>query len=250
MEISSAQPLQFWLIDDQTFNEREIIGINRYCWCQPFNCNQEVGVQISDDVGQFFELDVIQNNDILQTIELDETDAGLYELSFTYDDLSPEICNERVAFQLKKNSSIVAKTDCAHVKTNHDNAILIEYWNNRNFAGLKYGSSSPEQHFFLLVPAVFFHERFPQEDKAFERTSSTVITASKIKKQRLMQIEHAPDFFHEKVLLALSHQNVLIDGKYWKKEDGYEKEEGDLRFPLKRATIWLTEKNSPVRNVL
>lgn len=250
MTISNAQPIQFWLVDENTFNETEVEGINYICWCQPFNCDQEVPSQILDDSGHTFELDILEGEDVIDTLEYDEIDDGVYELVFIPTDFTPDICNTKIAYQLKKNSVVVAKSDCTHVKTNHTNTVLIEYWNNRNFAGLVYADTSPTTHFFLRVPCVFFHERFPQEDKAFERSSSTVVTASKIKKQRLMQIEHAPDYFHEKVLLALSHHNVLINGKYWKKEEAYEKDEGDIKYPLKKATVYLTEKNSPVRNVL
>jgi hypothetical protein len=250
MTISNAQPIQFWPVDENTFNETEVEGINYICWCEPFNCDQEIPVQVLDTESQIYTLDILEGEDVIDTLDLDEVEDGVYELVFVPTDLSPEICNTKVAYQLKKNGVAVYKSDCTHVKTNHSNTVLIEYWNNRNFAGLVYADTSPVTHFFLRVPCVFFHNRFPQEDKAFERTASTVITASKIKKQRLMQIEHSPDYFHEKLLLALSHHNVLIDGKYWKKEEAYEKDEGDIKYPLKKATVWLTEKNSPVRNVL
>ncbi len=248
MILSPAQPVQFWVTGSQTFNEKVVDGINSKCWCQPFNCDDEVIVQFREETGGSYNL-IIQDEteDVKATIAFDEVSEGVYQASFNAED--ENFCNDDVQL-LISDGSVLAQSDCISFRTSHPETVLIEYSNNRNYFGLTYEDVSPALSFFLRVPAVFFHERFPQEDRAMERTSSTIITSSKLKKQRLMQILHAPNYFHETIILALTHQNVTIDGKTWRKEEPYEKEDGDLRYPLKRATVYLTEKNFLARNVL
>lgn len=382
MTISDAMPVQFWLTDCETFNEKEVPGINHACWCQPFQCDDEINLQFIDTVqdislpslstwlsepisspsepwttgvdepsvtvdgessellytdfafedgvsyrvrvdfdlsnpgvfgqcslrvtddsfstqfsttdlspGGFIELEFtanatstkvgfrftsslgattvtvtagsVSNRDYtlsvldpagqqLESIEFEEASLGdnkfLYSLSFVPENY--HICNERIAFKIFNGETEIAKSDCLHIKESHAGTQLIEYYNGRNFAGLIYEDLSPTPSFSLRVPAVFYHKRFPQESRAIERTSSTIVTSSKLKKQRLLQVEHVPQYFHEKIILALSHHSVEIDGKQWKKEEGYEMDEGNPHYPLKKATVYLTEKNFLARNVL
>lgn len=144
----------------------------------------------------------------------------------------------------------IAKSDCLKISSVHDETSLIRYSNNRNFAGLVYPESSPEQEFYLRVPCRFFHELFPEQDEALELTSSVVSTSGQTKTQRLMEVHHVPYYFHKKLQLALKHQIVAIDGVQWQKEEQYSINEGNKRWPLKSATCLLTERNSVIRNVL
>lgn len=252
MIFSPANPVKFWLTGIPTFNETVVDGINYACWKQPWNCSDEIPNQFTDDPGQTFNLVIVDAaGNTLYEEEIPEVASGVYQISFVPEDIS--ICNAEIQLRITDGASpetILARSDAQKIKTAHAETELITFSHNRNYHGLKYLDISPAPTFYLRVPCVFFHERFPQEDKAMERTSSTIVTASKLKKQRLMQVIHAPDYFHEKLILALSHSNVTIDSKTWSKEEAYEKDEGDLRYPLKKATVLLTEKNFLARKVL
>jgi hypothetical protein len=258
MVFSDALPIQFWHISTQTFNEREVDGINHSCWCQPLECNDEIVLQFTDDItspAPTYTLVIIDKDDNeLHSIEFDYSeisdDTALCSLSFVPSDLSPELCNLNVRMEIRSNDVAIAKSDCISIKDTQHDTVLFEYSNNRNFYGLIYADVSPEVVFYLRVPGVFYHRRTNREGKSIERTSSTVVTSSKMKKQQLLQVKHSPDYFHEKVELVLMQHNVEADGKLWKLEESYEKQLNDNKQSLKKASVWLSEKNNLVRNVL
>lgn len=148
------------------------------------------------------------------------------------------------------NDSILAKSDCLDIQTAHDETTFFEYSNQRNFDGLIYANDSPDTTFGIRVPCRFFHQVEPEEDDAMELTSSIITTSSQVKTQRLLEVKHVPYYFHKKLRRVLKHQTLTIFDKAWKKEEKYEVNEGNKRWPLKSATCLLTEKNSVVRNVL
>lgn len=147
-------------------------------------------------------------------------------------------------------SDVVAKSDCLNVVAVQDETELIRYSNERNVAGLVYANMSPDPAFSLRVPCRFFHEDFPEEDEAMELTSSVITTSSSMKTQKLLEVKHAPYYFHKKVKIILKHHSVTIRGVAYKKEEKYEINKGNPRWPMKSATCLLTEKNSVLRNVL
>lgn len=146
--------------------------------------------------------------------------------------------------------SELAQSDCLHIATSHDETELFEYYNERDFAGLKYPEVSPEIRFAIRVPCRFFHEVFPEEDEAIELTSSIVTTSAQLKSQKMLEVKHVPYYFHKKLQLILKHHTLTHNGISYKKEEKYEIIPGNKQWPLKPATCLLTEKNSVLRNIL
>lgn len=149
--------------------------------------------------------------------------------------------------------TVLAKSDCLDVRLSHEDdqpTQLFEYSNARNFAGLVYSAISPDASFNIRVPCRFFHEVFPEEDEAIELTSSVITTSGQIKSQKLLEVAHAPYYFHKKLQLILKHQTLSVGGVNYQKEEKYEVIQGNKRWPLKQATCLLTEKNSVLRNVI
>ena len=144
----------------------------------------------------------------------------------------------------------VLYTDCIHLSESHSCTKLIEYYNARNFAGLIYEDQSPDITFYARFPIVFFHEREVEEDESIELPNSVLSLNTQTKTQRQLSTSLMPHYMHRKLLLVLQHQNVIIDGKTWVKEDPYERLDSDRRWPLRKATCWLTDKNSVQRNIL
>lgn len=148
------------------------------------------------------------------------------------------------------SDSIVAKTDCLDVRENHDQSILIAYSNHRNFAGLVYENNSPATEFMLRVPAIFYHQRFPEEDEVMELTDELVTLTGTVRKQKQLYTDYVPYYFHEKLKLILKHQNITINGTQWLKQESYDIAEGNRQHPLKRAVCWLSQKDFVHRNIL
>lgn len=254
MTISDALPVQFWATDCETYNEKEVCGIYQRCFCQPFQCSDPINLQFFDDSGLDYYLQIVDSNDIelFSTLFFADEMEGrtVYSLSIT-----PEaFCNQKIRLNIIQDASPeteVFRSDCLDIKTTHSCTTLIRYTGNRDYAGLVYADESPEAEFYLRVPSVFFHERNPEEDKSLELSNSVIInTSGTIKSQRRLDVFPTPDYFHRKLQLALRHQTVEIDNKLWIREEAYEKSvPQNPRWPLKKASVWLTERNFVVRNI-
>lgn len=178
-------------------------------------------------------------------------DKYVYTISLIPSEVSPEICNEIVIFYIRNDTTgtDVAKSDCININT-HTPSILVTYSNHRNFAGLIYENQSPDTTFYLRIPAVFYHQRFPEEDETMELTSSLLTLNATLRKQRLLDTDYMPYYMHEKIKLVLKHQFVSIYGKEWVKQEAYEISDGNRLSPLKKAKCWISEKDFVQRNVL
>jgi hypothetical protein len=250
MTFSDALPVQFWLTGCETFNEYEAEGVHHVCWCQPWNCTDEITTQFKDTTGQTLKLVAYDSEDNeLFSENFIEIATGVYQLSFIPDD--EDICDELIKLEVQNSSDVMlAKSDCLDIKTSHIETTLFTYSNHRNYDGLVYEDQSPDVEFNIRVPSRFFHEDEPEEDEAIELTSSVITTSSQVKTQRLLEVKHAPYYFHKKLRRILKHQSIEAIGKGWKKEEKYQINEGTKTWPLKSATCLLTEDNSVIRNVL
>jgi hypothetical protein len=416
--ISDALPIQFWLVDCDTYNEREVCGVHRKCWCQPWECNDPIIIQLTETDSRPYALNVYDEDDqLIASMDMDNTPlndvaaipaipgeessvddlpplssgvniagsgenwttgsnpsvtlpgsvgthesdkwannysfiedydyeftinldhdsavtidfyildssnnvlysdssqallsgpsnfifsftaiAGmakysivvshvivgapisdndidintitatqttpetpevpyvpatifLNQVSFIPSETSPNLC-ERIQLKivdLTSPDTIVAKSDCIDIQNNHDCTMLWRYSNNRNFAGLIYEDISPETTFSIRIPAIFFHDRFPEEDNVIQLTESIEKLSGTLTSQRLLETDYIPYYMHRKIQLILKHQTVLIDGQYWTKQEPYEIQDGDRRWPVKKAKCFLTEKNYVQRAIL
>jgi hypothetical protein len=114
--LSDALPIQFWSASCDTFNEKEVDGVFSRCFCQPFNCDDEIVFQFEDSANTTYNLVVIDSNDDV-----------LYEVAFSkvtvitnvkyryYLALTPrnvDICDAQVQFRIERSSeSILSYTD-------------------------------------------------------------------------------------------------------------------------------------------
>lgn len=259
MVLSNAQPVQFWLAACSTFNQHEAEGVYHRCFCQPFSCADNIRVQftessdISPPAASEYTLEIRDENGApLLTLPFDVAENAadfIYSASFVPEDTSPDLCDRLIQLVIVGDGSDIAKSDCLDIGT-HRSSILINYRNHRNFAGLVYQDISPEFEFELRVPAIFYHQKFPDEDETMELSTSLVNLNGNLRKQRFMDIDYVPYYFHEKLKLVLKHQFITIFDKEWIKQEAYEIVEGNKRWPIKKASIWLSEKEYIHRNVL
>lgn len=45
---SPANPVEFWPIDCDTYNQKELCGVHPKCFCAPWNCSDEIKIQFTD----------------------------------------------------------------------------------------------------------------------------------------------------------------------------------------------------------
>lgn len=249
MIISNALPVQYWLANCDTFNDEEVDGILKVCWRHPWQCSDTIITQFSDTSGLDYDLQGIDEDGTTLFInQITEVSDGIYQNSLIPE--AEDVCNEFLRLKILLNGTEVAKSDYLDVRTRQRETKLWEYSNHRDFAGLSFTEQTPDPTFYIRVPCRFYHQRFPQTDKALELTSSIITTSSQKKAQKLMEVLHSPYYFHNKLIEILQAQTVEVDNIQWKKEEEYVINEGRKNWPLKPANCFLTQKNSVIRNVI
>lgn len=130
---------------------------------------------------------------------------------------------------------------------------FIRYKSSKNFAGIVYPND--DTYFNIRIPGVFYHQRFPTEQKGIELSNSREInTGSLLKLQKLLGIQDAPYYIHNKLILILQHAvsgSLVINNVEWTVEEAYTVDESsDPMYELRRASIYLTRRNYVDRNVI
>lgn len=102
MTISDSIPVQFWPIDEETFNETDVCGlVKQDCFCQPFQCSDSIIVQFQDDNAYHWGLHVFDSDNILNgEIDFEEITDGYWQTSLTFDN-SP--CDQKLYLKINKS---------------------------------------------------------------------------------------------------------------------------------------------------
>jgi hypothetical protein len=248
--ISDALPVQFWSVDTDTYNEKDLQGVFKRCFCHPWNCDDIIKLQVDFEILDAIVLKIFDEDGVeLQSIPFTNTIDTVYSVSFspsTYD-----LCDDLIQLKIYRGSTALYKSDCLDIKPDHDETVEITYSNNRNFASINYSLVTPDPEFKIRIPACFVHERFPEEDEVIELSNSRSIQLNaQVKAQRLLEVKSVPYYMHRKLKLILKHQFITIDFQDWVKSDPYEEGQSNRRNVLRQATVWLTEKDYIIRNVL
>lgn len=252
MAISNAQPIQFWLASEDSYNEKVVCGIETVCYCQPFN--------LSDPIFFFLEIDgggicaLYDSNDSFLSSHTPSSitaDGSYFNLGIWSDLVGEGQYSIKVHSTSDLSGPLVYKTDCLDVRSDHPCTGLITYSNNKDFAGIPYENVSPGPEFNIRIPMVFFHEDLPQEEEVHPLSDDTWLRlSSRIEKKRNLEIGYVPYYMHEKIQLILMQDNIEIDGLMWDKRDPYKKDDANKRYPLRKAGVWLTDKNYIKRNLI
>lgn len=94
MTISDATPIQFWVNGIATYNESQpICGLTSVCFCQPFNCDDEITIQFSDNSNINYTLIIYNSSEEeLASIPFEEVSTGIWQLTFVPSTTSPSVC--------------------------------------------------------------------------------------------------------------------------------------------------------------
>lgn len=247
MNISDLSPIQFWPSGEETFNQQFVDGISRACFNLPFNCTDLITIPLTNPSG----------GETIKAFDSDGNElgtektfvAGVYTFRPSND--WPQLCGVQAQFKIYSSSDVLLYlSDAISFKTDHNNTTLITYSNSNYLLGINY-TTSPPPEFIIRIPAIFFEERFPDESEQIDQSNSRIVRlVNQVKSQRMLDIGFMPFYMHKKLQLILTHDTVEIDGTEWVKNEAYELGDGNKRYPLKRAKVWLTDKNFIVRNVL
>jgi hypothetical protein len=197
------------------------------------------------------------NEDVIQALDYDATllnsTTYIYSLELTPEELG--YCDNQVIFRIIDADAspdlVVATSDCVQIKTSSYCTIPIDYSNNKDFNNLIFEDLSPSPTFRIRIPAVFFHEDNPSEQESTELSNGeTVRLWNKIEERRHLQIGFLPHYMHRKIQMILMCDNITIDGKNWIRKEAYEKVEGNRLYPLKKANVWLHDKEFIKENQL
>lgn len=157
------------------------------------------------------------------------------------------IRNKLLGFAIIDETShtILAITDLCAIQPDPDPSIQLLYQNDIEEDGV-----STQSQFAIRIPASFFRGRFPEEIETMETTDGKVneLTGS-TKEQRLLDIQHIPDYIIRKLKKILKFRDKFIDGQRWAYEESLEPKDGSAFFEFRRCSCYLTLDNSIVRNV-
>lgn len=250
--LSDALPVQWWLADCESYNQHETDGVHHRCFHQPFQCSDTIVTQFTDDSGASFSIQALDEDGVELFSDEFNKDGKIYTYSFVPSVF--DICDEKIQLKIIDETSpesVAAFSDALDIKSAQEKTTLITYYNsNRNFAGLQYADVSPDITFYARIPSIFFHQRAVTQQTVVETSSMVVNTSGTFKWQKTLETGYIPYYMHKKLALILKHQFIEIEDKDWLLEESYEIIEGDRRWPLKKARVILTDKNSITRNIL
>jgi hypothetical protein len=147
----------------------------------------------------------------------------------------------------------IMKSDCFDIRDNFDDEdlVVVNYANDKPYAGLFFTDTSPLQPFQMFVPGEFWDERNTEETMEHELSNSqTIALSSETKEQKLLYTDHLPHYRRRKLLLALKMNNVLVDGEPFIQKEAYTVVQGANKSAERRVSVWLTRKDFVQRNVV
>lgn len=159
-------------------------------------------------------------------------------------------------------SEILANGDCFRIKVNNyfsnifryvsgDETSLLEYRCNESQFGFNYNATEEKNK--VRLPIRLYNPKYPQDEKVYiKSTGDRKVLYAKIDKEWNLETEYMPELIHEKIIVALSHDLVLIDGEKVTKSDTYEIDwenyiDGDCAGKLAKATCKV-QQNKTLRN--
>lgn len=188
------------------------------------------------------------------TVELGTKTIGDYfQCAIKYSNLAP-----KEMFRIK----VLLGSNVAHYSNlliNDPDAELsqVKYLCKENAFGLVFGKNDDDGEYFYLqqaIPINLHSPQYGQEDKIYTKLSGEQVTLySQVTKEYNGETDYIPMEWHEKILLALTCDEVYINGERVTKSDNYEIDHEnctytDCGIKLMRATFKVkanvTQRNS------
>jgi hypothetical protein len=147
---------------------------------------------------------------------------------------------------------VIYTSEELNIALTHDGTELLEYTNDRDFNGLKYGGIVPPT-FKARVPARFNEETTVEQNERETQTDGAVQPVmTTVKDQVLLEFDLIPDYLHKSIQGILQHiknGSVVSNGVRYTKEGAYTKKPRRKDNRRSRAEVLLTVQGSLERNV-
>ncbi|GEO08759.1 hypothetical protein [Segetibacter aerophilus] len=110
-------------------------------------------------------------------------------------------------------------------ETNNSYLTKITYSNNEDFAGFGYPNGTAINSVWL--PAYLYEPKYPETRKVYRRSDGSYkVQSASIEKEWEMVTDYMPRSMHEKIVIALGHDNIYLLNKeidsYVSKKDEYD----------------------------
>lgn len=99
--ISKTIPIQFWLEDEESYNEMALVGVQKRCWCQPIQCADTQKIVFYDTESKIWKLNLFNSSgDPITSLTFTETvDGDLFVYTLDIASFEP-YCNQKITANL------------------------------------------------------------------------------------------------------------------------------------------------------
>jgi hypothetical protein len=160
---------------------------------------------------------------------------------FTELPINLSISSIEVVLSPATSPEVLSRSDFMEVADTQRDTRIVRYTNEGEFAGIPYDLLDPKPEFNIRLLSRFYKERNPQEEETESNSDGTIVKlSSEFKTQRRLELDPLPMYMHKKIVLALQHNSVNIENLQWVKEEGYDLDEINSKYPHEAAQVWLT----------
>ena len=244
-----------FVYDNELFNDETLYGTNKACFEQLLGNTDTISIQIIylettyNTIPKLVIRDAFTDVDITE-INFTSLSDGFYQIEATVPAL---IQNRTVYFVVvstdgSSNLQDVARSEFIKAQDRTD-SLVLEYSNDSDYDDVKYSGNAYTNR--LRIPIInFFESPLQTESEVIQLSDRDLKLFQDTKKIRKLRINFAPDYIHDKIVLALSHDNVIIDNVRYVQEAEYEYLEYKVARRLRRATVDLKDQNFIKNNVI
>lgn len=254
MIASDSSPIQFWPEGTPTYNQNLAYRLDHEKFILPWLATTSIKLQFQHETGASLVVRVMNaDEEELETLSLVEVAEGIYEVDFTPADY--DITDEEIYFEGSEavDTTRLLLSDGIRIMESVDNATLWTISNTVDdnvgvdYDGLHFQDATTVFNYY--IPGRFYFQRGVEAMQNENISTGEIIElGSSVKKQRLLEVDWAPDYFHIKMKKVLKLQYLLHEGVQYKQEEQYLDGEPE-NFSKRQAKVWLTEQGSIVRNV-
>lgn len=244
-----------FVYDNQLFTSEVLYGLNQVCFEQLLGNSDTISIQIRYSDQTYNTIPKLVIRDSFTDADITEIDFILlgddfYQIEST---VPAAIQNRSVYFVVvstdgSSNLQDVARSEFIKVEDRED-SLVLEYSNDTDYDNVKYSGNAYTNR--LRIPIInFFESPLQTETEVLELSDRDLKLFQDTKKIRKLRVNFAPDYIHDKIVLALSHDNVTIDNVRYVQEAEYEYLEYLVARRLRRATVDLNDQNFIKNNVI
>lgn len=163
-----------------------------------------------------------QDGSIDTSIEIEAYDQDEFDIYIAYqynwdDDL---LCSIDMSISIDRVEGESKYSNLLRFNNNVDDFSIVEYWCDEAQFGFPLGGVAHQK---LLLPIRLKNPQYKQEDKTYEKLNGeNIVLYAKFSKEYDLMTEYIPESWHDKIMIALACDHVLINGKSVQKSNNYE----------------------------